>query len=138
MTVHARHLYRVSHLLIDLVWVDFDLGAPPSCPSAQPLLPNSHQPRHNLADSGTLKIKVNPTQFSSRCNTLYTSRLSGGNNIFKDVNNSLARTTATFDLMTILKCIICNPSQMESMQRIFIHYRPYDFARGNSSRKYPI
>ena len=61
MTVHARHLYRVSHLLIviDLVWVDFDLGAPPSCPASQPLLPNSHQPRQNWADSATLKIQVN-------------------------------------------------------------------------------
>ena len=48
--------YRVSLLLVCLGWVDFDLGVPPSCPAAQPLLPNSHQPRQNWADSGTLKI----------------------------------------------------------------------------------
>ena len=35
---------------------------PPACPAAQPVLPISHQPRHNWADSGTLKIKVNPTK----------------------------------------------------------------------------
>ena len=29
---------------------------------AQLLLPNSHQPKQNWADSGTTKIKVNPTQ----------------------------------------------------------------------------
>ena len=46
-------LYRVSHLPVDLGWVDFDLGVPPSCPAGQPLLPNSHQPRQNVADSGT-------------------------------------------------------------------------------------
>ena len=54
--------YRVFHLLMHLGWVDFDLGVPPSCPAAQPLLPRSHQPRQNCADSGTLKIKVNPSQ----------------------------------------------------------------------------
>ena len=35
-------LYMVSHLLVDLDWVDLDLGIPPSCPAAQPLLSNSH------------------------------------------------------------------------------------------------
>ena len=34
----------------------------PSCPVVKTLLPNSHQPRQNWADSGTLKIQVNPTQ----------------------------------------------------------------------------
>ena len=52
--------------------VDFDLGVPPSCPAAQlaaqPLLPYSHQTRQN---SGTLKIQVNPTQSTSRWDTLY-------------------------------------------------------------------
>ena len=55
-------MYRVSHLLVDLGWVYFDLGVPPSCPAAEPLLPNSHQPRQNWADGGTLKIEVNRTQ----------------------------------------------------------------------------
>ena len=44
-------LSHLSHLLVDLGWVDFDLGVPPSCPPAQPLLRNSHQPRQNWADS---------------------------------------------------------------------------------------
>ena len=39
---------RVSHLLVDLGWVDFDLGVPPSWPAAQPLLPNSHQARQTV------------------------------------------------------------------------------------------
>ena len=39
----------MSNLLMDLGWVDFDLGVPPSCPSAQPLLPNFDQPRQNCA-----------------------------------------------------------------------------------------
>ena len=50
----------MPHLLVDLGWVDFDLAVPPSGPAAQPLLPNSNQPRQKWADSGTLKIKVNP------------------------------------------------------------------------------
>ena len=50
------------HLLLDLGWVDFDLGAPPSWPAAQRLGPNFHLLRQNWADSGTTNIKVNPTQ----------------------------------------------------------------------------
>ena len=42
-----RERYRVIRMLVDLGWVDFDLGVPPSCPTAQPLLPNSHQPKQN-------------------------------------------------------------------------------------------
>ena len=49
----------MSHLLVDLGWVAFDLGFHHL---AQPLLPNSHQPRQNWADRGTLKIQVNITQ----------------------------------------------------------------------------
>ena len=43
--VLLTQVYRVSHLLVDLGWVDFDLGVPPSCSAAQPLLKNFHQPR---------------------------------------------------------------------------------------------
>ena len=46
-------VYMVSHLLVHLGWVDFDLGVPPSCQAAQPLLPNSLQPTQNLADNPT-------------------------------------------------------------------------------------
>ena len=55
-------MYRLAHLVADLGWVDLDLCVPPPCPHAQPLLPNSHQPRQNLAGSGTPKIKINPAQ----------------------------------------------------------------------------
>ena len=43
--------YRVIHMLVDLGLVDFDLGVPPSCPAAQPLLLNSHQPKLKWAES---------------------------------------------------------------------------------------
>ena len=39
-----------------------DFGnVPPSCPVTQPILPNLHLPRQNLADSGMTKFIVNPT-----------------------------------------------------------------------------
>ena len=59
--------YRVSQGSCDLGWVDFDFCVPPSCPAAQPLLPNSHQPKQSQADSGTLK-----TQSQLPWDTLYT------------------------------------------------------------------
>ena len=65
-------IYSVSHMVVDLGWVDIDLGVPPSCPASQPLLPNSQEPKQTLADSGSLKIQVNPTQSTSRWDTLYT------------------------------------------------------------------
>ena len=64
-------LYRSSHVLVDLGWVDFDFSVPPSCLVAQPLLPNSHQPKHSQADSGTLEIQVNKTQSQLTWHTLY-------------------------------------------------------------------
>ena len=67
---HLEDQCRVSQLFVGLGWVDFDLGVPPSCPAAQPLLPNSHQPNQNRADGGTLKIQVDPTQSTSRWDTL--------------------------------------------------------------------
>ena len=39
---------------------------PLSCPSAQPVLPTSHQPKQNQAEGETAKIKVNPTQLSEQ------------------------------------------------------------------------
>ena len=60
-TLVIGDFYRVVHLFVDLGWVDFELSVPPSCPSAQPLLPNSHQAIQNWADSGTLKIQVSLT-----------------------------------------------------------------------------
>ena len=61
--------YRVSYLFVDLGV--FDLGVSPSYPAAQPLLPNSHLFKQNGADSGSLKIQDNPTQSTSRWDTLY-------------------------------------------------------------------
>ena len=46
-----------------------------SCPSTQPLLPNSHQSKQNWADSETLQFKINLTQSTSRWDTLYSSYL---------------------------------------------------------------
>ena len=45
-------------------WIGLTLtwDVPPFCPAAQPLLPNSHQPKQNRADSGAVKIQVTPTQ----------------------------------------------------------------------------
>ena len=45
-----------------LGWLDYDVNFPSYCPAAQPLLPNSHQSRHNRAGSETLKVQVNPTK----------------------------------------------------------------------------
>ena len=58
-------------MLVDLGWVDFDFSVPLSCPVAQPLLPNSHQPRQNWADGGTLEIHVSKTQSTSTWDALY-------------------------------------------------------------------
>ena len=43
-------------------WVGLTLicDVPPSCPPAQPVLAISHQPKQNLAEGGTAKIKANP------------------------------------------------------------------------------
>ena len=49
-----------------LGWVDFDCVFKTHL--AQPLLPNSYQPRQNWADSGTPKIQVNPTQVLGQMN----------------------------------------------------------------------
>ena len=56
--------YRVTHQVgnwvgLTLIWM-FQFHS--SCPAAQPFLANSHQPKQNVIDSGTTKIKVNPTQ----------------------------------------------------------------------------
>ena len=66
--IELELLSRVIHLLRDLGRVEFDSDVPPYCPAAQPLLPNSHQPKQNWADGGTTKIKVNPTQISEQMN----------------------------------------------------------------------
>ena len=68
-------MYRVFHLLRDLGWVELDFDVPLCYLATQPLLPNSHQPKQNQADSGTLKIQVNSAQntSTSRWDTLYKS-----------------------------------------------------------------
>ena len=55
--------YTVCRVVSYLGWVDFDLDVPPSCPAAQPILPNSHLPKQSLA--GMSKLKVNPTRVTN-------------------------------------------------------------------------
>ena len=66
MQFQVSEKYRVSHLLVDLGWVEFDLGITPY----SQLLPSFHQLRQSLADSGTLENQVNPTLSTSRWDTL--------------------------------------------------------------------
>ena len=54
----AALLYRVAHLVADLVWVDLEFCIPTSCPLAQPLLPNFHWQRQNWADRGRKVLQV--------------------------------------------------------------------------------
>ena len=54
--------YRVSHVIIDLDWVELDLIF---------LLVAQLPSRQIQADSGTLKIQVNQTQFTSIWDTVY-------------------------------------------------------------------
>ena len=39
--LNILQVYRVSHLLVDLGWVDFDLGVPPTCPAASAKSPSA-------------------------------------------------------------------------------------------------
>ena len=57
--------HGVSHLLVHLGWVDFDLNVPSFFPAAYPLLPNSHQPKLNQADSGVSKSKLTQSRCTS-------------------------------------------------------------------------
>ena len=54
-------IYKEGHLVADLGWDELILIAPPPCPVAMPILPDSHLPQQNLADSATGKTKVHPT-----------------------------------------------------------------------------
>ena len=62
----GQTVYKVSHLLVHLGYVDFDWGVPPSCSPSQLLLSNYHQHKQNWAESGTHKIQVNPTQVNKQ------------------------------------------------------------------------
>ena len=50
-------LYRVTLVVAYLGCVYLDLDVPSPCPHTQPVLPNSHLPNQNPADSGTSKFK---------------------------------------------------------------------------------
>ena len=52
----------VSQQVSDLVGLTLILMFHSSGPAALPIQHISHQPKQNGADSGTIKIKVNPTQ----------------------------------------------------------------------------
>ena len=56
-------LYRVTHLLANLGWVDLDLECStilPSCSASSANCPSAQ------AEGGTSKIKVNPTQICQK------------------------------------------------------------------------
>lgn len=48
------------------VWLTLIYDFSLACPIAQPLLPNSLQPKQNQVRSGTIKMKVNPPQLSDQ------------------------------------------------------------------------
>ena len=79
--------YRVSHLPVHLGWVNFHY-------LAQMVLPNSHQPKQNQSDGGTLKFQVNPPQVHGQMvhPVLYRtfSIYRGGRDIITRVSLSLA------------------------------------------------
>ena len=52
--------YRVSHFLVDLGWVDFDVGV--QVPNSASAKFPSAQAESGMADSGAHKLQVNPTQ----------------------------------------------------------------------------
>ena len=57
------NFYRVFYQLGDLGWVDSGSGCSPKLRRVtKPSLPKSNLPMQNWADSGTAKIKVNPTK----------------------------------------------------------------------------
>ena len=62
----------VSHLLVDLGWVDFDLGVPPSCPAASAKFPSAQADLVRQWNTQNA-IQPNPSQPSPRADgTLYT------------------------------------------------------------------
>ena len=60
MRLARRHIILQSDSSGRQRWVDFDLSAPLIFLAAQPHLPNVHQHGQNMAESGPLKIDVNP------------------------------------------------------------------------------
>ena len=48
-------MYRVTHLLANLGWVDFDLGGTPSCPAPYATFPSAHA---GLGRQGCVAKKV--------------------------------------------------------------------------------
>ena len=50
-----RSLYRASHVLVDLGWVDFDFCVPPTCPAASAKFPSAQ------AESGRQRNTRNPS-----------------------------------------------------------------------------
>ena len=65
-----RYMHRVAHLLVNLGWVDFDLGYStilPSCSASSANFPSAQ------AEGGTAKIKVNSTQVCQEMGHLYST-----------------------------------------------------------------
>ena len=55
----TKYMHGVSSARASAMGLIYILDDPPA---AQPILPNSHLPKQNWADSGTPKFKANPTQ----------------------------------------------------------------------------
>ena len=49
-------------MLVDLGWVDFEVGVPPSCPAVQPLLPNSPSAKAELGGQWITQNSSQPNQ----------------------------------------------------------------------------
>ena len=81
-TLFGEWTVQGSHVLVGLGWVDFDFCVPPSCPAAQPPLPNYHQLKQSRADSGILEIQVNKTQSTSTWRVIVVVRGIGEGNRF--------------------------------------------------------
>ena len=62
--------YSGSHVLVNFGLVDFIFDVLPSLPAAQPILPNSHQPRQIWTESNPFEIQINSTKSTSRWDTL--------------------------------------------------------------------
>ena len=63
--------YRVTLVVADLGWVDFDFYVPSSCIAALPVLLNSLLPQQNWADSKITKFKSTQPRSTTTSVTLY-------------------------------------------------------------------
>ena len=65
--------YRVTLVVADHAWLDFDLDVPSSCLATQPVLPISQLPLQNFADNGTSKFESTQPRSASTSVILYSA-----------------------------------------------------------------